>query len=40
MLMKLGFSNKRDHDLQAQENHLMDLTGSLERIKKTMSSSI
>jgi len=26
MLMKLGFSNKRDHDLRVQENLLMDLT--------------
>jgi hypothetical protein len=38
MLMKVGFSNRLNHDLQAQENLLRDLTGSLERMKKAISS--
>jgi len=39
-LTKLEFSNQRDYDLRAQENLLIDLTGSLERIEKTISSGI
>jgi hypothetical protein len=38
--MKLGFTNKIDHDLRTQEKRLRDLTGSLERIEKAMSSDI
>jgi hypothetical protein len=40
MLMKIGFSNKEDHDLRTQEKRLKDLTESLERIEKTISSGI
>jgi len=40
MFMKIGFSNKRDHDLRKQEKRLTDLTGSLERIQKAMPSGI
>jgi len=40
MLMKLGFSSKRDHDFRTQEERLRDLIGSLERIEIAVSSQI
>jgi hypothetical protein len=38
--MKVGLSNKRDHDLHTDSNHLRDLIESLERIDKAISSGI
>jgi len=40
IFIKLGFSNKRDHDLHAQVKRLRDLRGSLEKIMKETSSGI
>jgi hypothetical protein len=38
ILKKSGFSSNNDHDLRTEEKRLIDLTGSLERMQKAMSS--